>query len=521
MEVPGGGYDCEFVENPTSAFQVECPICLLKLHDPYIVSCCGKSYCEDCIKGVQLQSSHCPACTLPFTVFPNKGLKQSLNQLHVYCTHHNDGCKWVGELGQLEQHLNENFAPDEEGVGCPFVNIKCIHCNKQFQRQCLPDHPFNSCPKRKVCCKYCNSLLEIGELQQHLNLIPDAESRHLGCKHVQLECKHQCGKYLKRHLIIEHENEYCSKRPFRCDHCKQYTSTFEDVSTNHWPECMYFPVVCPNVCEFSVMERQKLKRHISEDCPLTVVECDYRSAGCSVQMRRKDMAAHLAKYVRAHLDLLCLSKQIQQKDTLLKKMKILLGLISLAFITLSFTVLYYIGIPVPETVVFLVSVGLAIYIIKRKFNADATSLIPYTVTVCNFEQLQNSRTTWYSPPFYTHPQGYRMCLRVDANGIGDGKGTNVSVSVCLMQGEFDYCLQWPLRGDLTIRLLDQEGEEEHQTMIISFTDETPDDAAGRVTTGERNEAWGVHRFIPHYRLSPKYLKNNRIQLQALDFELKN
>ena len=175
----------------------------------------------------------------------------------------------------------------------------------------------------------------------------------------------------------------------------------------------------------------------------------------------------------------------------------------------------------PETVVSLVSVGLAIDIIKRKFNnADATSLIPYTVSVCNFEKLQNSRTTWYSPPFYTHPQGYRMCLRVDVNGIGDGEGTNVSVSVCLMQGDFDYCLQWPLRGDLTIKLLDQEVEEEHQTKIISFTDETPDDAAGRVTTGERNEAWGVHKFIPHYRLSPKYLKNDRIQLQALDFELK-
>ena len=81
---------------------------------------------------------------------------------------------------------------------------------------------------------------------------------------------------------------------------------------------MYFPVVCPNVCEFSVMKHQKLERHISEECPLTVVDCDYRPAGCSVQIRRKDMAAHLAKYVRAHLDLLCLSKQIQQKDALLK-----------------------------------------------------------------------------------------------------------------------------------------------------------------------------------------------------------
>ena len=520
MAVPDGGYDCEFVEEPTSAFQVECPVCLLKLHDPYIVSCCGKSFCENCIKLVQSEGSQCPACTLPFTIFPNKGLKQSLGQLHVYCTHRSDGCTWTGELGQLDRHLNEKFGLDGEGFGCPFAKIQCIHCNKQFQRQCLQDHPFNDCPKRRVTCKYCDLVHELGELKRHQNLNPDAENRHLGCEHVEIECKHQCGEYLKRRLIVEHENEYCSKRPFDCDHCKQYRSTFEDVSTNHWPECKCFPVVCPNVCAFSVIERLDLERHISEECPLTMVDCDYRSAGCSVQMPRKDMAAHLDEYVGAHLDLICLSKQILQKDALIKKLKILLGLIVVAFIILSFAVLFYVGISVTKTaVVTLVSIGTVVYAIKQIFTADARSLIPYTVSVCNFEKLRNSCTTWYSPPFYTHPQGYRMCLRVDANGVGDGEGTNVSVSVCLMQGEFDYRLNWPLRGDITVRLLDQEGEEEHQTMVISFTGETPDDAAGRVTTGERNEGWGMQRFIPHYKLSPKYLKNDRLRFQALEFEL--
>ena len=42
-----------------------------------------------------------------FEVSPNKGLKRSLTQLDVFCTHSKDGCKWKGELGQLEHHLNK------------------------------------------------------------------------------------------------------------------------------------------------------------------------------------------------------------------------------------------------------------------------------------------------------------------------------------------------------------------------------------------------------------------------------
>jgi len=53
---------------------------------------------------------------------------------------------------------------------------------------------------------------------------------------------------------------------------------------------------------------------------------------------------------------------------------------------------------------------------------------------------------WYSPPFYTHPQGYKMCLSVVANGSGDGKGTHVSVFAYLMRGDFDDHLKWPFQG---------------------------------------------------------------------------
>ena len=64
---------------------------------------------------------------------------------------------------------------------------------------------------------------------------------------------------------------------------------------------------------------------------------------------------------------------------------------------------------------------------------------------------ERSNDVWYSPPFYTHLGGYRICLGVHANGIGDGEGTHVTVAVHLMRGEFDDLLKWPFHGEVTIQ----------------------------------------------------------------------
>ena len=38
---------------------------------------------------------------------------------------------------------------------------------------------------------------------------------------------------------------------------------------------------------------------------------------------------------------------------------------------------------------------------------------PVDIIMDDFEQHKRSDDIWYSPPFYTHLGGYRMCLRVD------------------------------------------------------------------------------------------------------------
>ena len=63
-------------------------------------------------------------------------------------------------------------------------------------------------------------------------------------------------------------------------------------------------------------ERQNLKHHVSKDCPLTVVNCNFHYAGCEVQLIRQDMPAHLAENLVPHMAQLATynQKKVQEKD---------------------------------------------------------------------------------------------------------------------------------------------------------------------------------------------------------------
>ena len=142
------GYEREFVDPPPTAFQTECLVCRLVLCEPYQTDCCGTSFCQTCIQQVQDNESSCPNCRAEdFKVFPNKGLKRSLNQLHVYCTYRKDGCTWSGELQALDEHINEE---ETQLVGCQFAEIQCeFHfagCNFQSTRKTWQLTCLNNCP---------------------------------------------------------------------------------------------------------------------------------------------------------------------------------------------------------------------------------------------------------------------------------------------------------------------------------------------------------------------------------------
>ena len=162
-------------------------------------------------------------------------------------------------------------------------------------------------------------------------------------------------------------------------------------------------------------------------------------------------------------------------------------------------------------------------VVESKIAAvrNHVGIIPVTCTMPDFEEKKRLNNVWYGPPFYTHPCGYKMCLRVDANGHSDGEKTHVSVCLHMMRGEYDEFLKWPIRADISVQLLSQVGDDEHLTGVIDITDRA-DEMCKRVELGGRSPSgWGFAKFIHHGNLLPRYLKGNCLKFCVTEVKLNN
>ena len=70
------------------------------------------------------------------------------------------------------------------------------------------------------------------------------------------------------------------------------------------------------------------------------------------------------------------------------------------------------------------------------------------------EAVERRTISLYSPPFFTSPNGYRMCIRAYLNGDGISKGTHISIFV-LMRSEHDVLLSWPFQQSVRFTLVNQ------------------------------------------------------------------
>ena len=127
-----------------------------------------------------------------------------------------------------------------------------------------------------------------------------------------------------------------------------------------------------------------------------------------------------------------------------------------------------------------------------------------------FQEHKENDSQWYSEPFYTHPRGYKMCLRVDANGYDKASGSHLSLFTCFMKGEFDSELPWPFYGQIVVELLNQNTDNHHHEYIIYY-DHSTTEYAGRMRIGTRSRGWGNSRFVSHAKL----LKNSGSKVQYL------
>ena len=122
-------------------------------------------------------------------------------------------------------------------------------------------------------------------------------------------------------------------------------------------------------------------------------------------------------------------------------------------------------------------------------------------------------TVLHSPGFYSSFRGYKMCLRVNLNGVESGLRTHLSLFVHLMRGEFDDMLPWPFTGKITLSIVDQSDESKH----IEETLEGDESIAAfhRPTSSRNHKGFGYMEFVPLNKIEGKsYVKHDTLMIRC-------
>ena len=192
----------------------------------------------------------------------------------------------------------------EEGKPCPVCTMKFTTCIPEKRLQRTLNEMKVYCPHKDLGCQWMDRLIK---LTSHLD-VADTE-KNKGCLFVLIECSF-CQKNIQRQSLKEHKTTKCPQRPYSCDYCNDYESTYEDVTTNHWPVCPSRPVPCPNECGV-YPEHKQLDEHLSQQCALAFIKCPFNYAGCACEFPRKDTEVHLSEKLAYHMSLQAISHKQQ------------------------------------------------------------------------------------------------------------------------------------------------------------------------------------------------------------------
>lgn len=109
------------------------------------------------------------------------------------------------------------------------------------------------------------------------------------------------------------------------------------------------------------------------------------------------------------------------------------------------------------------------------------------------DAISEKQTSIYSPPFYSSPNGYKMCMRLYLQGDGQARRTHLSIFFVLLRGENDAVLSWPFDHRVIFCLFDQSSAKRH--IIDSFRPDITSNSFQRPQSA-MNIASGIPRFFP-------------------------
>ena len=263
-------------------------------------------------------------------------------------------------------------------------------------------------------------------------------------------CPNDCQTAnILRKELDDHQKKECPMRKEPCPHCKVELQ-FCKMADHFQSSCQEYPIQCPNECGQKSIPVKNIEVHLHE-CPEAKVPCPHLSTGCTETMPRKYLQKHVEEAKDHHLKLsfnhighltdivACMYSWIEKHNTEAKPI-------------------------VPESSL---ALGSILHRTERHCrpwlcNKSTFPSLPWIIQVDHYTQKKDAAACWTSPVFYTHPVGYKLCLRVYAAGNTKGAKEYVSVTLEQLKGPNDELLPpWPSQKGIRLILLNQADDSGH------------------------------------------------------------
>lgn len=415
---------------------------------------------------------------------------------NYYC----NGCKNVARKPTITSCCGRCFCAEyiepvkEKGEPCP----RCGKMIAQTMIQSLYEEEISSMMvKCTNVAKGCKWECPLVELEDHLDESKDE------CMYVEVPCHKGCGSNIEKGSVEIHLNNDCAERQFTCQYCNKQ-GTYRCISQEHWPECAYKPVQCPNLCGVTC-EQSMLEVHC-QTCTLSTIQCFYWPAGCKTTFQRKDEDDHMKEKLQHHLDLIMkmcqgMTEKCQETKTLCER-RLEEQAQEFSDKLRAFETEHAEASKCHEEKLQAVyrECENKLCTMKQRFDMvlrgkdesiktlkenikstiDAcvkksiesfqlkTGVLPYAFTMGNYKQLKVNNDIWYSPDMVTHLEGYTFLITVRPNGHDDSLNKGIGVWLRCVKGLTDHSLKWPVKVTITLELLNQQGDHDHVTMTKSF-----------------------------------------------------
>ncbi len=431
-------------------------------------------------------------------------------------------CKQVAREPNLTNCCGEHFCKPcitravehkEPCPSCKEIDVTFM-VNKRDQRRILALEV--RCAMKDRGCEWTGTL---DQLDAHLDVNSDK------CQYVDIKCPNKCDQPVQKRNLPLHLAKECAKREFFCQYCN-FTATYEVVCNDHWPECPFYPVPCPNGCEILAIERGDLDAHLML-CSLEEVTCDFSHAGCNVKLEREEMEKHLADNLQRHVLMMnkALQEKMEEKERKIEELEVKLEERDRQIQELREEKDREIQEQVEvrdgqiqelreekdrqiqelkeqsetrdkQTKAELQKKGEEIRKVDAKVAHIDEQLNEHIQEYERFGIAQftmpykKSANLWLSPPMHTHPGGYKFQIGVYPDQLG-----YVAVYPSRMQGKNDDRLKWPADCTITLQLLNQHRDQDHVTVT-------------------KRLKWGRK---PVYNSAPTYINEGFIACNDLDW----